>query len=92
MSRRLLVLGAAALLSSPAAGTAWGESGFEASLDIGSRRELFVDYHLIGQLRGTRLKLHVPRPGGVAISYEKPWEDWNSFSPSGRASSGPASA
>ena len=79
MRLRLLVLGAAALLSSPAAGTAWGQSGFEASLDIGSRRELFVDYHLIGQLRGTRLKLHVPRPGGVAIAYEKPWEDWYSF-------------
>ena len=79
MRWRLLILGAAALLSSPAAGTARGESGFEASLDIGSRRELFVDYHLIGQLRGTRLKLHVPRPGGVAIAYEKPWEDWYSF-------------
>ena len=79
MRLRLLVLGAAALLSSPAAGTAWGKSGFEASLDIGSRRELFVDYHLVGQLRGTRLKLHVPRPGGVAISYERPWEDWYSF-------------
>ena len=79
MRWRVLVLGMAVLLSSPAAGTGWGKSDFDASLDIGSRRELFVDYHLIGQLRGTRLKLHVPRPGGVAISYEKPWEDWNSF-------------
>ncbi len=79
MRWRVLVLGMAFLLSAPLAGTAWGKSVFDASLDIGSRRELFVDYHLIGQLRGTRLKLHVPRPGGVAISYEKPWEDWYSF-------------
>ena len=79
MGWRVLVLGTAVLLSSPVAETGWGKSDFDASLDIGSRRELFVDYHLIGQLRGTRLKLHAPRPGGVAISYEKPWEDWNSF-------------
>lgn len=79
MRWRVLVLGTAILLSSPVAETGWGKSDFDASLDIGSRRELFVDYHLIGQLRGTRLKLHVPRPGGVAISYEKPWEDWYSF-------------
>lgn len=79
MRWRVLVLGTATLFSSPVAATGWGESDFDASLDIGSRRELFVDYHLIGQLRGTRLKLHVPQPGGVAISYEKPWEDWYSF-------------
>ncbi len=79
MRWRMLLLGTAVLLSSPVAETGWGKSDFDASLDIGSRRELFVDYHLIGQLRGTRLKLHAPRPGGVAISYEKPWEDWSSF-------------
>ncbi|CAK9020480.1 Uncharacterized protein SCF082_LOCUS14931 [Durusdinium trenchii] len=30
-------------------------------VDIGSRRELFVDDLLIGELRGTRLKLHEPQ-------------------------------
>ena len=48
-------------------------------LDIGSRLELFVDYRLIGQLRGTRLQLHEPRSGGVAIEYDQSWEDWYSF-------------
>ena len=30
-------------------------------VDIGSRRELFVDDLLIGKLAGTRLKLHAPQ-------------------------------
>ena len=29
-------------------------------IDIGSRRELFVDHHLIGSLSGVRLALHRP--------------------------------
>jgi hypothetical protein len=33
----------------------------EEPIDIGSRRELFVDDLLIGQLKGTRLKLHEPQ-------------------------------
>ena len=37
--------------------------------DIGSRRELFVDDLLIDRLDGARLKLHQPKPGGVAIRY-----------------------
>ena len=36
---------------------------------VGSRRELFVDYLLIDRLDGARLKLHEPKPGGVAITY-----------------------
>ena len=30
-------------------------------VDIGSRRELFVDRHLVGDLKGTSLKLHTPQ-------------------------------
>lgn len=33
----------------------------EDAVDIGSRRELFVDDLLIGELKGTRLKLHSPQ-------------------------------
>ena len=42
--------------------------------DIGSRRELFIDNFLIDSLNGAKLKLHEPRPGGVAIRYDQPWE------------------
>lgn len=42
------------------------------AVDIGSRRELFVDHHLIDKLDGVSLKLHEPSPSGVAIKYDKP--------------------
>jgi hypothetical protein len=37
------------------------EAAEPAPIDIGSRRELFVDELLIGELNGTRLKLHEPQ-------------------------------
>lgn len=42
-------------------GTAAQEPAPEKPIDIGSRRELFVDRFLIDQMKGTRLKLHEPR-------------------------------
>jgi len=44
------------------------------TLDIGSRRELFVDHHLIERLDGAGLKLHEPRREGVAVRFDYPWE------------------
>ncbi len=38
-------------------------------LDIGSRRELFIDNLLIDRLDGASLKLQTPRPGGVAVRF-----------------------
>jgi len=43
-------------------------------IDIGSRRELFVDHYLIDQLNGVALKLHSPQSKGPAIRFDKPWE------------------
>ncbi len=43
-------------------------------IPIGSRRELFVDRNLIDRLDKTRLKLHEPVSGGVAIRIDKHWE------------------
>ncbi|MHC4879992.1 MAG: hypothetical protein ACYTGL_26370 [Planctomycetota bacterium] len=48
------------------------------AIDIGSRRELFVDHLLIDQLDGARLAMHRPQPRQVSIRFDKPWE---SFSP-----------
>ncbi len=45
-----------------------------AITDIGSRRELFVDYFLVESLNGARLKLQEPKSAGVAIEYDRPWE------------------
>ena len=44
------------------------------TLDIGSRRELFVDHYLIDRLDGAGLRLHEPRREGVAIRFDYPWE------------------
>ena len=50
------------------------QSNPEQALDIGSRRELFVDHFLIDRLVGTRLELHHPQPAEVAIQVDRPWE------------------
>ena len=45
------------------------------TIHLGSRRELFVDHHVIDSMDGsTSLRLHSPAPAGVAISYDEPWE------------------
>ena len=44
-------------------------------IDIGNRRELFVDDHLIDRLEGgAALRLHRPQPRDIAIVFGKPWE------------------
>jgi len=47
----------------------------ENILDIGSRRELFVDGLLVDKLDGARLKLQHPWPGGVAVKYDGPADE-----------------
>lgn len=45
------------------------------TLDIGSRRELFVDDYLIGKLSGdAKQQLHQPTPQEVVLVTDKPWE------------------
>ena len=43
-------------------------------IDIGSRRELFVDYHLIDEMKNLRLELNRPRNEGTVIRFDQPWE------------------
>jgi len=43
-------------------------------LNIGNRRELFVDHYLIQKLTDTRLVLHEPRDEGIVLKFDKPWE------------------
>lgn len=42
--------------------------------DLGTRRELFLDDTLIDTLTDARLTLHQPRPAGVALALDRPWE------------------
>ncbi len=46
----------------------------ELPIELGSRRELFVDPYLIERFEGTSLRLHPPQPREIAISCDAPWE------------------
>jgi hypothetical protein len=46
----------------------------EPALEIGTRRELFVDSWLIARLDGAHLALQQPRDEGPAFAFDKPWE------------------
>jgi hypothetical protein len=46
----------------------------ENIINIGDRRELFVDKTLIDRMDNVWLQLHEPRPGGTAICIDQPWE------------------
>lgn len=56
--------------------SAWAVPGLPADpIDIGSRRELFVDQTLVERLNGrAEFRLHHPTPREVALTFEKPWE------------------
>lgn len=43
-------------------------------LDLGTRRELFVDQFLIDSMRGVELRLHEPRDEGTVLRFDEPWE------------------
>ena len=43
-------------------------------VDIGDRRELFVDRALIDQLDGVRLELARPRDAGSVFTFDRSWE------------------
>jgi hypothetical protein len=45
-----------------------------APINIGSRRELFVDRHLIESTDGVRLTMHHPQLAGTALEFDRPWE------------------
>lgn len=48
-------------------------------INIGSQRELFVDYYLIDEIKGARLKLQQPQSKGPAICLDQPWEGPKAF-------------
>lgn len=46
----------------------------DAPIDLGSRRELFVDEFLIAQKTNLELRLHSPVPKEVVLTRDAPWE------------------
>ena len=50
-------------------------SGATAAIDIGSRRELFVDDYLIEQTDGeVEMRLHHPVPREIVLFHDESWE------------------
>lgn len=43
-------------------------------LDIGSRRELFLDHYLLASLNAAELRPALPIDSGSAIAFDRPWE------------------
>src|SRR5690349_20034611 len=43
-------------------------------IELGSRRELFVDGYLIEKLDRAELSLQTPRDEGIAFNFDQPWE------------------
>ena len=43
-------------------------------INIGSRRELFVDSYLIENLTGLELRLQKPQPAGISLRFDRSWE------------------
>ena len=75
----LLLLARVALLGQGASSDSFGLLERPVLVDVGSSLELFVDYYLIDQLRGTQLKLHNPRPAEVVIQGDRYWEGETGF-------------
>jgi hypothetical protein len=46
----------------------------EEPIDIGDRRELFVDSLLIERIEGVYLQLHHPQPQEIVFRFDQPWE------------------
>lgn len=50
-----------------------GAAGAEA-IDLGDRRELFVDDHLIAEMQNVQILVHPPEPREIAVQCDAPWE------------------
>lgn len=46
----------------------------QTPLDLGNRREIFVDHYLIDRLNNVSMKLHQPHNEGPVLQFDKPWE------------------
>jgi hypothetical protein len=49
-------------------------------IELGSRRELFVDKFLVEKMQGVQLKMHEPHREGPALNFDAPWEGgWSCY-------------
>ena len=48
--------------------------GKREAVQLGDRREIFVDYFLIDKLNGVQIVKHTPHDEGPVLNFDKPWE------------------
>ncbi len=58
-----------------------GAEGASAVRNVGTERQVFVDRHLIAEMRGLALSLHPPILREVSFRYDRPWEGETSWQP-----------
>lgn len=55
--------------------TTVASAGDSSAVDVGSRRQLFVDRRIVERLEGeARLALHHPQPQEIVLRFDQPWE------------------
>lgn len=75
LTRRDWIRTSAAIGFSGAGSTLFAESDNTPAIDIGSRRELFIDDALIQRLTGSAgQRMHRPTPQQVVLVHDEPWE------------------
>mgnify|MGYP003381552908 CR=1 FL=1 len=67
-----LLLAAALFWFSEASGNAFGQT--VQPIDLGNQRELFIDDHLIGEMKNVELLVHSPVREEIAVTCDAPWE------------------
>lgn len=71
-SRSLLLLAAAVFCSSEATRESFGQT--KQSLDLRNQRELFIDDHLIDDMKNVQLQVHSPVREEIAVTCDAAWE------------------
>ena len=51
-----------------------GYKNQEKIVQLGNKREIFVDHYLIDKLENTHIALHHPHDEGIVMYFDKPWE------------------
>ncbi|MEJ7593806.1 MAG: hypothetical protein WKF77_19885, partial [Planctomycetaceae bacterium] len=71
-SRTCLLLAAALLWFSEETRDAFGQAN--QVTDLGNQRELFIDDHLVGEMKNVQLLVHSPVREEIAVTCDAPWE------------------
>jgi hypothetical protein len=61
-------------LASPLAAAVAASASAPSAVDLGTRRELFVDRYLIDRLEGASLRLQRPVEREAVLAFDRPWE------------------